>query len=278
MRTTLLSWNVAGRVRRLAEQADRIIAAAPDLICLQEVTPATAERWRTSLEAAGWTWSAFAVPIGANNPRRRPLSVMTAARRRAEAVPIAGLPWPERALAVSYAGLELVNAHSPISPSPGMAKVLTHEALYEHLAAGTGPRVICGDLNTPRREHSDGSVWTFARDRYGRLRRERGERWDQAELSLIKGLERRGFRDAFRAQHGNQVRELSWTWPRWAGGYRLDHLIASDAVQVHEISYLHEWRSEGLSDHSPLSAILEWEEAGGSAGGGSPLRTTRRQP
>ena len=71
--------------------------------------------------------------------------------------------------------------HSPISPKPGLAKVLTHEAVYRHLRPGRGPRVICGDLNTPRREHADGSVWTFARDRYGRLRPERGERWDAAE-------------------------------------------------------------------------------------------------
>jgi hypothetical protein len=33
-----------------------------------------------------------------------------------------------------------------------------------------------------------GRVWTFARDRYGKPRPERGERWDQAELSLIRGL------------------------------------------------------------------------------------------
>ena len=59
--------------------------------------------------------------------------------------------------------LEVVNVHSPISPKPELAKVRTHEAVFEHLRSGSGPRVVLGDLNTPRREHADGSVWTFAR-------------------------------------------------------------------------------------------------------------------
>jgi endonuclease/exonuclease/phosphatase family metal-dependent hydrolase len=52
------------------------------------------------------------------------------------------------------------------------------------------------------------------------------------------------------------VRELSWKWPRWEGGYRLDHLIVSSEVAVSEVRYLHELREAGLSDHSPLSAIF----------------------
>jgi len=37
----LVSWNLAGRVKRLAEQAERLLALDADLICLQEVTPNT---------------------------------------------------------------------------------------------------------------------------------------------------------------------------------------------------------------------------------------------
>jgi exonuclease III len=182
--------------------------------------------------------------------------VLSAARAELEAIELDGLPMPERVLAVRTQGLELVNVHSPVSQRPGLVKVLTHEALHAHLSAGGGPRVLCGDLNTPRREHPDGTVWTFARDRYGRLRPERGERWDQAELALLKGLP--GFRDAFRAVHGYERRELSWEWPRWGGGYRLDHLVASEEVNVPAIEYLHAWRQERLSDHSALVAVLEW--------------------
>jgi exonuclease III len=185
--------------------------------------------------------------------------VLTAARAPLHAVLIDDVPWPERALAVHLSdGTEVVNVHSPISSKPDLAKVRTHEAVHRHLAdpPAARPRMLCGDLNTPRRERPDGSVWTFARDRYGHLRPERGERWDRAELALVRGLEAYGYRDAFRQLHPESLDELSWEWARWGGGYRLDHLIVSGAVAVEECRYEHRWREDGLSDHSALVAKL----------------------
>jgi exodeoxyribonuclease III len=257
---TLLSWNVAGRLKRQVEQAELIAELAPDLVCLQEIRPTSAPAWTASLQHAGWDHIALARSNApAADPDRR-LSVLTAARQPLTEIDIDGdLPWPERVLATETAGLQLVNFHSPISPKPNLVKVRAHETLHAHLAAARGPRALCGDLNTPRREHPDGRIWTFARTNRGKLRPERGERWDQAELALIKGLEPFGFRDAFRALHGYERRELSWQWQRWGGGYRLDHLIVSSEVDVEAVEYLHGWRQEeGLSDHSPLLATLDW--------------------
>lgn len=254
---------MAGRVRRLAEQAELVLGVEADLVCLQEVTPTTAPTWTGLLAEAGLGHTFLAAPGDPEpgvDPRRRPLSVLLSSRAPAVPIEIGELPWRERALSMATEGLEVVGVHSPISPSPGLAKVLTHEAIHRHLAGRTGPRVVCGDLNTPRKEHPDGRVWTFARDRYGRLREDRGECWDEAELALIKGLEPFGFRDAFRAEQGLALRELSWEWPRWGGGYRLDHLIVSDDVSVRAISYAHEWRQAGLSDHSALVADIAWPD------------------
>jgi exonuclease III len=257
----LVSWNVAGRKSRLHEQADRVLETEPDLVCLQEVTPVTAAGWSERLEEAGL--GVAVAPLPRSREGSRPLAVLTAARAPVEAVPVDDVPWPERVLAVRANGLEVVNMHSPISPKPGLAKVLTHEAVFRHLSAGSGPRIVLGDLNTPRREHPDGSVWTFARDRNGRLRPERGERWDTAESALIRGLEKHGFRDAFRAMNGFGSKEPTWEWPRWGGGYRLDHLIASAEVSITSCSYRHDWRREDkLSDHSALVAELHVERAG----------------
>ena len=192
--------------------------------------------------------------------RSRALAVLTACREPIEPLVVDGVPWPERVLAVRMAtGPELMNVHSPISSKPELAKVRTHEAVHRHLATKPNdrPRILCGDLNTPRKEHRDGSVWTFARDRYGRLRADRGERWDEAELALIRGLAPYGFRDAYRLSHGYELRELSWEWPRWKGGYRLDHLILSASITVQNCSYEHQWRKDGLSDHSALIARLQ---------------------
>lgn len=254
---TLVCWNVAGRLRRQPEQAERVLAVSPGIVCLQEVIVRAVQPWTEALTEAGLSDVRVAEPAVAGG-RDRPLLTLVASRWEQEPVQVEAVPWPERVLATRLEGLEVVNVHSPISPKPGLAKVLTHEAVHAHVSGGHGPRVVCGDLNTPRREHPDGRVWTFARDRYGRLRADRGERWDAAELALIKGLEDRGFRDAFRTLHGLEQREPSWVWQRWGGGYRLDHLIASSEVEVPVCGYLHEWRDEGLSDHSPLLAHVRW--------------------
>jgi Tfp pilus assembly protein PilN len=68
---TLLSWNVAGRVRRLREQAERVIGLGAGAVCLQEVSGTSARVW---MEA-------------------QPLT-------------IEGLPWSERALSTCAQGLE----------------------------------------------------------------------------------------------------------------------------------------------------------------------------
>jgi exonuclease III len=226
-------------------------------VCLQEVTVKAAPLWQHAFGAIGLAHVAHPAAWSRDEVRKRRLAVLVAAREPFEAAPVEGVPWPERALTVRFDdGLELLNVHSPISPSPGLAKVRTHEAVHAHLASGAGPRALCGDLNTPRREHPDGSVWTFARDRYGRLREDRGERWDAAETALVRGLEPYGFRDAFRDLHGFSAKEPSWEWPRYGGGYRLDHLVVSAEVEVAACRYAHDWRREGLSDHSALIAQI----------------------
>lgn len=253
----LVSWNVAGRVKRLMEQVACVASESPDVVCLQEVTKTSAPLWIDALGRAGLEHAALA-DIAARPDARRPLGVLIAAREPLEPVPVAGLPWPERVLSVLIGPLEIVNVHSPVSPSPDLAKVLTHEALFAHLSQVAGrPCVVCGDFNTPRSEKPDGTIWTFARTQHGKLRPERGERWDRAELALLRGLEPYGFRDAYRDLNGWDRKDPTWEWPRWGGGYRLDHLVVSADVHVERADYRHEWRRElRLSDHSALVARL----------------------
>jgi exonuclease III len=166
------------------------------------------------------------------------------------------VPWPERVLRCLAGGVEVINLHSPIAPAPELAKIRTHEAVAAHLRApAERPRVVCGDLNTPRRELPDGDVLTFAHDSAGRLRPERGERWDAAERALVHGLRQRGWVDAFRSLHGYGEREASWTFARDRGGWRLDHVLA-EGLRPLAAAYAHEWRRQGLSDHSALVVDL----------------------
>jgi exodeoxyribonuclease III len=260
----LVTWNVAGRVGRQPEQAQVVAAVGADVVALQEVTARTLPLWRATLAESGF--GACETALEAHPPRgdapvsgrpasrrRRVLGVLTAARETLVRLPTPpGVPWPERALCCMAGDVEVINLHSPISPAPDLAKVLTHEAVAAYLAEGDGrPRVLCGDLNTPRRELADGDVLTFAHDSAGRLRPDRGERWDRAERALVHGLRRHGWVDAFRALHGYGERHASWTFAHDRGGWRLDHVLV-DGLKPMAAAYAHDWRRAGLSDHSAL--------------------------
>jgi exonuclease III len=98
---------------------------------------------------------------------------------------------------------------------------------------------------------------SFARDRRGRLRADRGPDWDAAELGVVPGLRELGYRDAYRTLHGYRDPAPSWTWKRIAGhdgGWRLDHIFASADLEPTSCAYHHAWREDGLSDHSALEA------------------------
>lgn len=255
----LVTWNVAGRVTRQAEQAAVLAAVGADVVALQEVTARTLPLWRSALADAGFSACETALD-GARPPgaRRKVLGVLTAARSPLRLLePPVDVPWPERVLGCLVDGVEVVNVHSPIAPAPDLAKVRTHEAVAAHLAeAAPNPRVLCGDLNTPRRELPEGDVMTFACDSAGRLRPERGERWDRAERALVHGLRQRGWVDAFRALHGYDERSASWTFADDRGGWRLDHVLV-DGLRPTASAYAHDWRRAGLSDHSALVVDLE---------------------
>jgi exodeoxyribonuclease-3 len=253
----LVTWNVAGRVSRQPEQAQAIAGVGADVVALQEVTVRTLPLWRAALVDAGFGACETALEQLPEVRRGRLLGVLTAARDGLVRLPApANVPWPERVLCCMVGDVEVVNLHSPISPAPDLAKVLTHEAIAGYLAARDGgPRILCGDLNTPRRELADGDVLTFAHDSAGRLRPERGERWDRAERALVHGLRERGWVDAFRVLHGYGERHASWTFARDRGGWRLDHVLV-DGLRPQASAYAHDWRRAGLSDHSALVVDL----------------------
>jgi exodeoxyribonuclease III len=252
----LVTWNVAGRVSRQPEQARAIAAVAADVVALQEVTARTLPLWRAALADAGFPACETSLELAPAPQGRRRLGVLSAAREPLERLPPPAVPWPERLLCCTVDDVEVVNLHSPISPAPDLAKVRTHEVVAAHLLASPAtPRVLCGDLNTPRRELPDGDVLTFAHDSAGRLRPERGERWDRAERALVHGLREHGWVDAFRALHGYEGRHASWTFAHDRGGWRLDHVLVH-GLEPTAATYAHEWRRMGLSDHSALIVDL----------------------
>jgi exonuclease III len=258
----LITWNVNRRVTQLAEQAAALAARAPDVVALQEVTARSWPLWRVALATIGLPNAQCS--LDGADPGRQPLGrrrtgVVIAARAPLAPAPAIAVPWQETTIAAKVGPAVVHVAHVP-NAANGWIKPDTLAALRAGLEATSGPRVLCGDLNTPRRESPDGSVISFARDSRGRLRPERGERWDSAELGIVPRLSEIGFADAFRLIHGYASREPSWTFQRMAGhggGWRLDHVFASAELAVAASTYHHAWRDSGLSDHSSLEADVD---------------------
>jgi exonuclease III len=240
----LISWNVNRRVSVLAEQAAAIAAREPDVVALQEITARSWELWRVALATIGLPHAIRSWP-----PRPRRTVVLIATREPHEVVPPLEVPWPETTLAAATGGVTVHTAHVP-NAANGWVKPDTLAAVRAGLEQTAGPRVFCGDLNTPRREHADGTVISFARDTKERLREERGERWDNAELGVVPGLRDLGFTDAFAER-----RERTWVF-RHGGGWRLDHVFVSAELAPVAATYHHDWRDSGLSDHSALEVTL----------------------
>jgi len=260
----VITWNVARRASALADQAAALAEREPDLVALQEVTVRTLPLWSRAFELMGLpSVRASAGPASAGASPR--MFVMLASRvALADAHAPLVVPRPESALSqiaeTSPGPIEIHCVHVP-NAANGWVKVETLRALRRGLETpGAVPRVLCGDLNIPRRELPDGTTISFARDSRGRLRPERGPEWDAAELGVVPGLRDLGFRDAYRALHGYGSRSPSWTWRQIAGhdgGWRLDHTFVSGELVLLACRYHHEWRERGLSDHSALETDIE---------------------
>jgi exonuclease III len=261
----VITWNVARRASRIVEQATALAERRPDVVALQEVTARTEALWQHAFALMGLAHVRTSLQTAdpARAPRsRRGTGVMLACRTAMGDVDSAlEVPWPETAVAgvcaTARGPVEVRCVHVP-NAANGLVKVQTLQAIRQGLAvADPAPRVLCGDLNIPRRELPTGEVISFARDSRGRLRPERGPEWDEAELGVVPGLRDLGYRDAYRSLHGYAAPAPSWTWRRiagHAGGWRLDHIFASSQLRPVAAVYHHAWRDRDLSDHSALEA------------------------
>jgi exonuclease III len=247
----------------VGEQAAALAERPADVVALQEVRATAASAWTAALHELGYPHVELTLPAdGEQRPPLRRLGVLVAASTPlSRCPPLPELPWPERHLAVRCEldgqVVELHDLHAPISAKAEQVKVRTLETVHAALAAAAHevPRILVGDLNTPRYESREGAVQTFARTRAGNLRPDYGERHDAAELALLTGLGEHGYVDAFRHVHGYARRDRSWLYPHGRTGYRLDHVIVRGLEPI-ACEYEHGWRDRRLSDHAAVWAEL----------------------
>ena len=261
----LVTWNVARRRSGLVEQATALAGRAPNVVALQEVTRQTLPLWRRAFDLMGLPHvrSSLDRPrdAGATSTRRVTGVLLASRAPLRDSGRRAPMPWPETAIRAlthtSHGPVEVFCIHVPNAANGDVKPQTLRRIRDDVILAGPGARVVCGDFNTPRRELPSGEVISFARDRRGRLRPERGPGWDAAELGVVPGLRDLGYRDAYRALHGYEHSEPSWTWNRIAGhsgGWRIDHIFCSAELNAIGCRYHHAWRDAGLSDHSALEA------------------------
>jgi exonuclease III len=258
----LISWNVNGRYgHALPRQLAAVRERGADVVALQEVRTESLPVWREGLKHAGLehvrdSSDLVAVPSLSGREYRRIYFNLIASRWPLRRLPGLQLEFPERYLAASVARIgvkfEIHVAHLPPGVTRGLVKVEMFEALYTRLAAPSErPRILCGDLNTPRAEHDDGTV-----EFWGARHPSHTERWDNAERSIVLGLGEHDLPDVFRALNGYAASDASW-FARGRGrswGRRYDHVFASQRLKPTACRYLHAWREQRLSDHSAIEA------------------------
>jgi len=179
-------------------------------------------------------------------------------------------PWPQLVLHARLrtdAGpLSVLSVHIPNGSGNGWRKIDALEALQETVLRCAGePIVVAGDFNEPQFALQDGRIVTFGQelegDRYETWSSwkfegvsDSGERWDKAVRWFFERPEESGLRNAYWLSHGRGEMEpthLTHGRERW-----FDHIFVSRHFAVDACDYLHEWRSRGYSDHSPLRASL----------------------
>ena len=262
----LISWNVQ-RGGRPSRQVPRLAKRRPDLVALQEVTRATASEWTEQLRSE---CGLAHIETSHDVIGERTYCNLVASRWPLArlATKLFDLPHPERHLAVvvEHEGgeLELHNTHVPDGSGHGWRKVEHFEGLYRYLSrtwrASGHPRVLCGDFNSPRVELDEDRIYTWAQNEDGKLMRDRGQRWDAAERSVILGLRAFDLTDVYRELHGygREARAVSWATMRNGRefGRRFDHVFAARSLEPWTARYLEAWRSERLSDHAAIEVTF----------------------
>ena len=248
----LITWNVNARVGRetMSGQSKAVIDRKPDLVALQELRTKSREPWHKALEDEGLHVIDSFERLGA-----RWNFNLLASRWPLTEIPTPEVPFPESlmgAVVHSDAGeIEVHVAHVPNGSTYGLKKVETFERIYERLArVSSGHRVLCGDFNSPETESPEGVVHTFG------VPPPTPDRWDAAERSVLLGLAAHDLADVYRGLYGYEARDASWYSSR-RNGFRLDHVFASRSLNAKDCSYHHNWREDGLSDHSAMEVIFE---------------------
>lgn len=270
----LISWNILqGGGNRIPSIIRALVSREPDVIALQEVTERTAPIIAEALRDIRYSDSIDSFQRVKEQKLKIELRYgqLIASRYAIHPLPSDfSIPYSQAVLSGVLETLggkvEIHNAHVPNGSSYGWQKIETFEGIFSRLACSSEmPRVLCGDFNSPQKEYADGTVVTFGQtiSNDGRvvvcrnMLGQNGARWDQGERSVIEGLAEYDLVDVYRLLHGYSKTDFShWIQRSADKGVRFDHIFCSRALNPIRCEYLHEFREERLSDHSPIEVTF----------------------
>ena len=268
----ILTWNTAGRNKKIQEQFGFILSQKPDIVCLQEIQSSGDEDWTNILKSVYpfvYSSTTYVQDRSKNGPRKYHLIIATSLESEIDRESSKSVPWIERLLVIRLKETDqrIATTHIPPGGNNGWIKIDFFEGLYKLLESKK--TILTGDFNSPRKELSDGTLITWGQriNAKGeiklrmRIKGENGIRWHQGEYNLLKGIESIGYTDYYRRLNGYNNNSFSWvSSTNKSSTYRFDHILGPESIDVISADYIDEVIDKKLSDHKALSVVINLKE------------------
>lgn len=226
----ILSWNIqqggGSRIKRIVES---IINLSAEIVVISEFrNNDSGRKIRHLLLEGGYRYQFVTGAIRNNNAVAIFSKIPSSSNLYAEADPTYG----HNIVEAKFSAFNVIGVYMPHKKKHRLLSFIT-----ELVKKSDVPYIIAGDYNTGKNyiDQRGNSFWY--------------------EDELLK-LEKTGYMDAFRLISG-EVKEYSW-FSHQGNGYRYDHTYVDDSIKgiVKDCYYLHAWRQDKLSDHSPMVLVL----------------------
>ena len=242
--TRLVAWNIrAGGGVRIGSIAANLAEWGADIAALCEFRATPPSR----VLAEALADQGLLHQVTTADPRRPALNrLLVASRWPLERLRLASTPEPRAnwlpVRVESPAPFVLASVHIPITSFNGQDRFAFHAAVLRIVRRWRrGPALIAGDTNTGQ-SGIDEEAPTFGKE---------ADAW-------MADMKRVGWRDAFRALHGD-ARAYTWYSPNAGNGFRLDQAFVNRALMPRVAAVRYEWgrspadsRRDAVSDHAAL--------------------------
>jgi exonuclease III len=137
----LMTWNLAGRKKKLGDQLKALEDVDADVVALQEITETTLPHLKAGLTSAEYNSIISSIELYPDHPFKGPrkYGLLLASKWPLKTKPVKNpIPWPERFLSCICEHpqelFDLHTTHIPPGSSNGWIKIDMFEAIYQAVA------------------------------------------------------------------------------------------------------------------------------------------------